>query len=77
MNLPNGESVPYREYSVWPTIPWFDEILEKGVKKIADVKIFVMGINQWREEQEWPLQRTVYKAYFLDSSGKALSLIHI
>ena len=73
VNLPNGESVPYREYSVWPTIPWFDEILEKGVKKIADVKIFVMGINQWREEQEWPLQRTVYKAYFLDSSGKANS----
>jgi hypothetical protein len=32
-----------------------------------------MGINQWREEQEWPLQRTVYKPYFLNSSGQANS----
>ena len=73
VSLPNGASVAYRENSVWPAIPWFDEILGKGTKKIAEVKIFVMGINQWREEQEWPLQRTVYKPYFLDSSGQANS----
>ncbi len=73
VSLPNGESIAYRENSVWPAIPWFDEILGKGAKKIAEVKIFVMGINQWREEQEWPLQRTVYKPYFLNSSGQANS----
>ena len=73
VSLPNGESIAYRENSVWPAIPWFDEVLGKGAKKIAEVKIFVMGINQWREEQEWPLQRTVYKPYFLDSSGQANS----
>ena len=73
VSLPNGESIAYRENSVWPAIPWFDEILGKGAKKIAEVNIFVMGINQWREEQKWPLQRTVYKPYFLDSSGQANS----
>ena len=73
VSLPNGESIAYRENSVWPAIPWFDEVLGKGAKKIAEVKIFVMGINQWREEQEWPLQRTVYKPYFLNSSGQANS----
>jgi len=72
--LPNGESVTYRENSIWPTIPWFDEILNKGIKKISNVKIFVMGVNEWREEQEWPLKRTVYKPYFFDSSGNANSV---
>ena len=72
--LPNGDSVPYRVNSIWPTIPWFDEILNKGPRKIPNVKIFVMGINKWREEQEWPLERTVYKPYFFDSLEKANSV---
>ena len=40
----------------------------------APVKIFVMGINQWRDEQEWPLARTRYTRYYLHSSGKANTL---
>jgi hypothetical protein len=33
-----------------------------------------MGINQWRDEQEWPLARTRYEKYYLHSIGKANSL---
>ena len=37
----------------------------------APVRIFVMGIDQWRDEQDWPLPDTTYVDYYLDSSGRA------
>ncbi len=39
----------------------------------APVKIFVMGIDQWREEQDWPLPDTTYVPYYLHGSGRANS----
>ncbi len=56
---------------------WFDYWLkdeENGVMDEAPVRIFVMGINQWRDEQEWPLARTRYTNYYLRSNGKANTL---
>jgi putative CocE/NonD family hydrolase len=37
----------------------------------APVRIFVMGENRWRDEQEWPLARTQYTQWFLHSAGEA------
>jgi putative CocE/NonD family hydrolase len=37
----------------------------------APVKIFVMGIDQWREEQDWPLPDTTYESWYLHGSGRA------
>ena len=37
----------------------------------APVRIFVMGIDQWRDEQDWPLPDTAYVDYYLHSSGRA------
>jgi putative CocE/NonD family hydrolase len=34
------------------------------------VRIFVMGINHWRDEQDWPLARTRYQDWFLHSDGR-------
>jgi uncharacterized protein len=31
----------------------------------------VMGIDQWRDEQDWPLPDTQYTAYYLDGAGQA------
>ncbi|WP_328810514.1 CocE/NonD family hydrolase [Rhodococcus sp. NBC_00294] len=39
----------------------------------APVRIFVMGIDEWRDEEDWPLPDTTYVEYFLDSSGDANS----
>ena len=35
------------------------------------VRIFVMGENHWRNEHEWPLERTRYTPWFLHSDGDA------
>ncbi len=37
----------------------------------APVRIFVMGVDQWRDEPDWPLPDTAYVDYFLDGSGRA------
>jgi uncharacterized protein len=56
---------------------WFDYYLKDintGILEDAPVKIFVMGENVWRDEQEWPLARTHYTPYYLHSQGQANSL---
>ncbi|WP_129779508.1 CocE/NonD family hydrolase [Peristeroidobacter soli] len=53
---------------------WYDHWLkgeDNGVMQEAPVRIFVMGENRWRDEQEWPLARTRYTKYYLQSAGKA------
>ena len=40
----------------------------------APVRIYVMGDNLWRDEQEWPLARTRYTELYLDSRGDARTL---
>ena len=55
-------------------LQWFDHWLkgeENGANDGAPVRIFVMGDNQWRNEQEWPLARTQYTDYYLHSGGRA------
>jgi hypothetical protein len=37
----------------------------------APVHIFVMGVNRWRDEEQWPLARTRYTPLYLASKGHA------
>jgi uncharacterized protein len=59
------------------TLNWY-EYLFKGMQnnfsKEKPVKIFVMGRNEWREEEDWPLARAQSSKYFLHSEGSANSL---
>lgn len=55
-------------------LQWFDHWLkgnESGLEDWAPIKLFVMGKNEWRNEQEWPLARTEYTKYYLHSDGTA------
>jgi len=58
------------------TLDWYD-FLFKGVQnRFASgkpVKLFVMGANQWREEEAWPLARAHETRYFMHSAGAANS----
>ena len=56
---------------------WFDRWLkgvDNGAEEETPLRIFVMGINQWRDESEWPLARTRFIPYYLHSGGGANSL---
>jgi uncharacterized protein len=73
VKLPDG-TIPenYRLASLAPSIPWFDQIFGRaGSHSFPRVRIFVMGRNQWRDENEWPLERTRFTSYYLRSSGTA------
>jgi putative CocE/NonD family hydrolase len=58
-------------------VRWFDHWLkgnDTGMLKEAPIKLFVMGANVWRDEQEWPLARAVDTRYYLHSNGHANTL---
>jgi putative CocE/NonD family hydrolase len=44
------------------------------VEQEKPVKIFVMGLDQWREEQDWPLPDAQARCYYLHSQGQANTL---
>jgi putative CocE/NonD family hydrolase len=58
------------------TLKWYDYLFKGVQNEFAGkpVKIFVMGANQWREEDDWPLARAQSTKYFLHSSKGANSL---
>ncbi|MFB3924354.1 MAG: CocE/NonD family hydrolase [Terriglobia bacterium] len=59
-------------------LAWYDLILKgqsNSLEREKPVKIFVMGENVWREEDDWPLARAQATRYYLHSGGKANSLL--
>lgn len=53
---------------------WYDHLLKgeaNGAENDKPVKIFVMGKNIWRDEDNWPLARAQATKYFLHSHGAA------
>ncbi len=70
-----GESAVLDESELM--IRWFDNQLkgiDNGAMEDPPVKIFVMGENSWRFENEWPLARTSYEKYYFHSKGRANTL---
>jgi putative CocE/NonD family hydrolase len=58
-------------------LEWFDYWLKGLRSEIADrppVRLFVMGANRWRYEDEYPLARSVYRPMYFASGGKANSV---
>jgi putative CocE/NonD family hydrolase len=56
---------------------WFDHFLkgvENGAEREPSVQVFVMGVNRWYAEADWPLPQTRFTRYYLHSGGKANSL---
>ena len=56
---------------------WYDFLMKgitNGMAREKPVKIFVMGKNVWRDEDDWPLTRAKPTRYYLHSEGKANKL---
>jgi len=67
-----GEKLPIDEDEM--ILRWYDAILRgqaNGVEREKPVKIFVMGKNEWRDEDDWPLSRAKSTRYFLHATGGA------
>jgi putative CocE/NonD family hydrolase len=55
-------------------IRWFNHWLkgeDTGVDKAPSYRLFVMGDNEWRDEDEWPLSRAKWKQLHLGGGGNA------
>jgi len=51
-------------------LEWFDYWMKDGDPPSGKpIRLFVMGENAWREEDEWPLARTQYTPYYLGEDG--------
>jgi putative CocE/NonD family hydrolase len=53
--------------------PWFDywlKGLQNGVMDGPPVRLFVMGENQWRAADDYPLPNTTYTSWYLRQSGR-------
>jgi len=52
-------------------LSWFDHWLKDGpAPDGAPIRLFVMGENRWREENEWPLARTDFQRWYLHGDGQ-------
>jgi len=68
-----GPDAPLNEHTV--TLDWYDFLFKGKQNQFAGkpVRIFVMGENRWRDEDDWPLARAKETRYFLHSGGKSNS----
>jgi uncharacterized protein len=70
---PPGEPTrPYVEYHD-EIVRWYDYWLkgiDTGIMDEPPIKMFVMGVNKWRFEKEWPLARTEWTKLYLHPGGR-------
>jgi len=70
-----GEQAAFHEDEV--ILSWYDYLFKHVKNEFSSpkkVRLFVMGTNQWRQEDDWPLSRIQATRYYLHSAGRANSL---
>ena len=68
---PGFPARPYAEYHD-ELLRWYDywiKDIDTGVLDEPPIKLFVMGVNKWRFEHEWPLARTQWTEFYLQPGG--------
>jgi len=60
-------------------LPWFDFWLKgknNGIDETKKINFFVMGKNEWKQADEWPLRNTTYTKYYFNKklNGEIKSL---
>tara|TARA_B100001179_G_scaffold227988_1_gene211364 strand:+ start:3518 stop:5209 length:1692 start_codon:yes stop_codon:yes gene_type:complete len=60
-------------------LPWFDFWLKgknNGIDETKKINFFVMGKNEWKQADEWPLNNTTYTKYYFNKklNGEIKSL---
>lgn len=55
---------------------WYEHWLkgvDNGITNLPRVQYYLMGLNEWRTAESWPVEGTTYRKYFLRSEGAANS----
>ena len=58
----------------WTVAHWYDYHLkgiDDGIGCEAPVQLFILGLDKWRGEHEWPLARTRWTDWYLAGGGNA------
>ncbi|MFC1872828.1 CocE/NonD family hydrolase [Chloroflexota bacterium] len=53
-------------------VRWFDHWMkgkDTGIMDEAPIKLFIMGSNEWKESNEWPLPETRWTPFYLHEDG--------
>ena len=53
-------------------VRWFDHWMKKmetGIMDEPPVRLFIMGTNDWKESNEWPLPETKWTPFYLHENG--------
>lgn len=77
MQGPWTHMLPYHApHEPWDYLPdmkrWWDRWLKgekNGIDEEPPVTMHIMGTDRWRNERQWPIERTSYKALYLNESG--------
>ena len=72
IDKPIVEDRPMNEEYNKEVIRWYDHWLkgkDTGIMKEPPIELYVMGKNDWRYEQEWPLARTKWTKAYLKTRG--------
>ena len=64
-------STPIRRYQLDWFHYWMRTVHPAPEMKTPRVRIFVMGIDKWRDEEEWPLSRARLQSWYLSSNRGA------
>jgi uncharacterized protein len=74
VNYGRDSAAPIRQYQLEWLDHWVKPEKPAGQTAHPPVRIFVMGVNRWRNEQEWPLRRTRYTPMYLRSRAGAATV---
>lgn len=78
----HGQSQKYGDLDFGPSnneslsdheLRFFDHYLkgvDNGIDREPPVRIFYMGANKWKQEQDWPIPGTKYTNWYLGAGGK-------
>jgi putative CocE/NonD family hydrolase len=72
-----GDKASWKDFGIVKMMMrWYDfwlKDIDTGILEEPEVQVFVMGGNYWRQAETWPLPRTRFTDYLLQSGGRANS----
>jgi predicted acyl esterase len=63
------DHISYHETELLPFYDYYLKGKKNGYEERPNVRLYVTGRGEWREEEEWPLPKARYRSYYLNKKG--------